>query len=277
MVRPVDFDESNVSGLRACAVRLVESKKFVAFVMWVIVFNAITLGLETDSGMVTKYGTYLHVLDKAFLAIFIFELLTKLFAYRLSFFKVGWNVFDFIVVGISLVPASGPFVVIRAFRVLRVLRIMSVVPQMRNVITALLDAIPGMTSIAMVLMVVFYVSSVMATQIFGTHSDPQMQELFGSISSSMYSLFQMMTLENWAEGIATPTLEHFPWALVFFIPFIVVTSFAVLNLFIGIIVDAMQNIYKKEAIEHIDEDPIHQQIQILREEVRELKEFLKEK
>ena len=276
MVRPVAFDTQNISPLRAKVIDFIESKGFVAFIMWVIILNAITLGLETDEGIMAKYAHILHIVDKVFLGIFIVEVVGKLIAYRLPFFKVGWNVFDFIVVAISLIPSSGPFVVIRAFRVLRVLRIMSVVPQMRNVITALLDAIPGMTSIAMVLMVVFYVSAVLATQIFGADPAPEMKELFGTIPSSMYSLFQVMTLEGWADSIANPTLKHFPWALAFFIPFIVLTSFAVLNLFIGIIVDAMQNIYKKEALEHIEEDPIHQQIQILRQEISELKSLIKE-
>jgi voltage-gated sodium channel len=115
---------------------------------------------------------------------------------------------------------------------------------MRRVISAIGHSIPGMLSVLSVLMLIFYVSSVLATKLFGVHPDPQMQEWFGSIGASAYTLFQIMTLESWSMGIVRPTMEIFPLSWVFFIPFIIITSFAVLNLFIGIIVDAMQTAQK---------------------------------
>ena len=225
---------------RALITTFVESARFVQFITALILINAITLGLETDPKILEQYGKWLHLADKTILIIFSIELGLKFYAYRFRFFSSGWNIFDLIIVTIAWVPSSGPLSVLRALRVLRVLRLLSVVPQMRRVISALGHSIPGMASVIAVLCLLFYVSSVLATKLFGVHPDPQMQEWFGSIGASAYTLFQIMTLESWSMGIVRPTMEYYPWAWLFFVPFIIVTSFAVLNLFIGIIVDAMQ-------------------------------------
>jgi voltage-gated sodium channel len=180
------------------------------------------------------------------LLIFTIELVLKLIVYRAQFFKSGWNWFDFIIVAISWAPTSGALSVLRAFRILRVLRLFSVVPQMRRVIGALGHSLPGMASVIGVLGIIFYVSAVLATKLFGQHPDANMQEWFGSIGASAYTLFQIMTLESWSMGIVRPTMELFPQSWLFFVPFIIITSFAVLNLFIGIIVDAMQVMHEEE-------------------------------
>ncbi|MCG8669178.1 MAG: ion transporter [Pseudomonadales bacterium] len=218
----------------------IESPSVTRIIIGLILLNAITLGLETNSDLVAVYGALLKILDTSLLSIFTLEIAAKLYAYRLRFFKSGWNVFDFLIVTIAWVPASGPLSVLRAFRVLRILRLLSVVPQMRRVITALGHSIPGMSSVIGVLVLIFYVCAVLATKLFGQHPDPNMQEWFGTIGASAYTLFQIMTLESWSMGIVRPTMELYPWSWLFFVPFIVITSFAVLNLFIGIIVDAMQ-------------------------------------
>ncbi|TMP30430.1 ion transporter [Pseudoalteromonas rubra] len=224
---------------------LVEAKWFQNFLIAVILFNAMTLGLET-----TQFGkdnaTILHKIDFVILMIFTIELVLKLVVYRLKFFKSGWNWFDLIIVAVSWVPSSGPLSVLRAFRILRVLRLFSIVPQMRRVIGALGHSLPGMASVIGVLGIVFYVSAVLTTKLFGQHPDPNMQEWFGSIGASAYTLFQVMTLESWSMGIVRPTMELFPQSWLFFVPFIIITSFAVLNLFIGIIVDAMQVMHEEE-------------------------------
>ena len=225
--------------------RIVESTKFQNFLIFLILFNAITLGLET-----TQFGkdnvNILHIIDTSILVFFSIELLLKLIVYRRDFFRSGWNWFDFIIVAISWAPTSGALSVLRAFRILRVLRLLSVVPQMRRVIGALGHSLPGMASVVGVLSIIFYVSAVLTTKIFGSHSDANMQEWFGSIGASAYTLFQVMTLESWSMGIVRPTMELFPHSWVFFVPFIIITSFAVLNLFIGIIVDAMQIMHEEE-------------------------------
>lgn len=216
-----------------------ESPRFTVFITAVILLNAATLGLETSPSVMARYGNFLHGLDTAILGIFVLELLAKLVTHRLAFFKSGWNVFDALIIGVSLFPASGAFSVLRAFRILRVLRLFSVLPQMRRVIEALLSSIPGMASVMGVLVVVFYVSAVLATKLFGESGDATLETLFGSIGASMYTLFQIMTLESWSDGVVRPAMAVYPLAWLFFIPFIVVTSFAVLNLFIGVIVEAL--------------------------------------
>ncbi len=228
------------TGWRGRVEGFIEGPRASTVITILILINAVTLGLETDAEIMARYGALLQTLDRAILIVFTLELLLKGYAHRLAFFRSGWNIFDLLIVGIAWLPATGPLAILRALRILRVLRLLSVVPQMRRVISAIGHSIPGMTSVIGVLAVFFYVSAVLATKLFGTHADPQMQEWFGSIGASAYTLFQVMTLESWSMGIVRPTMEIYPLAWVFFVPFIVITSFAVLNLFIGIIVDAMQ-------------------------------------
>ena len=258
-----------LTGKRKLIGQFVEGGLAVKIITTLIIINAITLGLETNSNIMDQYGRFIIGLDQFILSIFVLELSLKFYAYRLSFFKSGWNVFDFVIVGIALIPTSGSLSILRALRVLRILRLLSIVPQMRRVITAIGYSIPGMISVMSVLMLIFYVSAVLATKIFGIHPDPQMQEWFGSIGASAYTLFQIMTLESWSMGIVRPTMEIFPWAWVFFVPFIIITSFAVLNLFIGIIVDAMQ--VSQEEPREQDKEEIKE---FTKEEIRTLYERL---
>ncbi len=242
------------AGWRARLRRFVEHPVFTRFIAVVIAVNAVTLGLETSDQVMAHVGTFLIVLDRTALAIFTVEIALRVTAHGWRFFRGGWNWFDFVLVTISLVPASGNLSVLRALRILRVLRLLSVVPQMRKVVAALLAAVPGMASVVAVLALVFYVSAVLATKLFGVSDHPDMQAWFGTIGLSMYTLFQIMTLESWSMGIVRPTMEIYPWSWLFFVPFIVVTSFAVLNLFIALIVNAMQSRAAEEefAEEHRD-------------------------
>jgi len=214
-----------------------ESPGAQKFITWVIVINAIVLGLDTVPYMAEHYGGLLGGLDKAALVIFVIELLAKLVYRRLGFFRNGWNCFDFVIVGIALVPAAGPLSVLRALRVLRLLRLLSVVPSMRMVIEGLFRALPGMGSVASLILLIFYIGAVLSTKLYGA----DFPEWFGSLGASMYTLFQIMTLESWSMGIVRPVMEAHATAWMFFIPFIMVTTFAVLNLFVGTIVNAMQN------------------------------------
>lgn len=262
--------------LQSCRSRIeawVTSKPFVNVITAVILANAVTLGLETSHSIMAAHGNLIRAVDHVILGVFVVELILKLFALGGRFFKSGWNLFDFAVVAISLFPASGPFAVLRTLRVLRVMRLISTVPSLRRVVSALLTAIPGMTSVMSVLLVIFYVSAVMTTQIFGAVDDARMQALYGTIGDSMFTLFQIMTLEGWHE-VAETTLQYFPSAWAFFVVFIVVTSFAVLNLFIGIIVDAM-NILHDEAgdtLAHRDHTEEMQLLIEMKQEVKALRE-----
>ena len=262
---------------RARIDRLVTSPRFNQAIMAVILANAVTLGLETSERAMATAGGLLFVLDKIALAVFVGEIMLKLYAWRWTFFKGGWNWFDFVIVAISLAPAAGNLSVLRALRILLALRLLSVVPQMRTVIQGLMRAIPGMTSVVLVLVLVFYVAAVLATKMFGTEpADPAFTEWFGSIGASMYTLFQIMTLESWSMGIVRPVMDAYPWAWVFFVPFIIVTSFAVLNLFIGIVVEAMQAEHQadREQAEAAIREAAHDETTTILVEVRALRHEL---
>ena len=235
---------SQQTGLRARLRAIVEHPTCERVIMVLIVVNAITLGLETSERAMAVAGPALVFLDKTILGIFVVEITARLIVKGRQFFKDGWCLFDFFVVGIALVPATGNLSVLRALRILRALRLISTVKSMRNVVTGLLHAIPGMGSIVLLLVLLFYVFSVMATKLFGD----RFPEWFGTIGGSAYSLFQIMTLESWSMGIVRPVMEVYPWAWAFFVPFILMTSFTVLNLFIGIIVDAMQSQHQDDNI-----------------------------
>ncbi|SDG07793.1 voltage-gated sodium channel [Thalassobaculum litoreum DSM 18839] len=239
-----------VSGAREWVRAVVESGRAQAVITALIVLNAVTLGLETSATAMAVAGPLLVLADTIILGVFVAEIALKLFARGPRFFRDPWNLFDVVVVGVALVPASQGFSVLRAFRILRVLRLVSVVPSLRRVVGALLHAIPGMGSVVMLLGVLFYVFAVMATKLFGG----AFPEWFGTIGASFYTLFQVMTLESWSMGIVRPVMDVFPVAWLFFVPFILLTSFAVLNLFIGIIVDAMQSqAHAEEAALHLGE------------------------
>lgn len=228
--------------LRERAGLWIESPRIQGIVVAVIVVNAITLGLETSSGAMGAAGGVIRAVDAICLAIFVVEIAVKLFAHGPAFFRDPWNVFDFVVVGVALVPASGPFAVLRALRVLRVLRLVSVLPRLRFIVEALLAALPGIGAIGTLLALIFYVAAVMATSLFGA----SFPEWFGSVGDSLYTLFQVMTLESWSMGIVRPVMEVHPWAWVFFVSFILLSSFTILNLFIAVIVDTMQTLHDRE-------------------------------
>lgn len=251
---------------------LIESRGFELIITWLIVVNAITLGLETSPVLVAQYGTVLHFIDHALLGVFVVELAAKMVVYRGAFFRDPWRIFDFLVVGISLLPASGPLSILRALRVLRVLRLVSIIPSMRRVVGGLFHALPSMGSIFLLLMLVFYVFAVMSTKLYGA----DFPEYFGNIAASAFTLFQVMTLEGWAAEIVRPVMEKHPRAWLFFLPFILATSFTVLNLFIGIIVSAMQNEHEAEVQEvqaEIEEDQaaILSELRAIRLELAELR------
>ncbi|MEM7781430.1 MAG: ion transporter [Pseudomonadota bacterium] len=251
--------------LRERAVALVESSQFERFIVTVIVINAVGLGLETSPTVMDAVGGVVSWLDRIALSIFVVELAIKLFAYRFAFFKSGWNIFDLAIVSAALMPAGEQFSVLRALRILRALRLVSVVPSMRKVIVGLFRAIPSIGTVIVMLLLLFYISAVMATKLFGE----AFPEWFGNLGASLYSLFQIMTLESWSMGIVRPVMEVYPYAWAFFVPFILLTSFIVLNLFIGVIVNAMAEATGEEA--HSEREEILEQLRALRDDVAELK------
>lgn len=270
------------AGLRERLRGFIEDARTQRVILILILVNAVTLGLETAPSVMAVAGPYILALDKAILSVFVAEIAIRLFVHRLAFFRDPWSVFDFLVVAIALVPGTGQFSVLRALRVLRVLRILTIVPSMRKVVGALLAAIPGLGSIALVLAIIYYVFAVIATNLFAT----TYPEWFGDIGRSLYTLFQIMTLESWSMGIARPVMENFPYAWAFFIPFILIATFTMLNLFIAIIVNAMQSFSEAEhkdtvaaveaAREHIESD-LHAELRALRQEIAALRQSLDER
>ena len=214
----------------------------------VILFNALLLGLETSTSVMSQFGKVIKVLDTVCLCIFIVELLLKLFAYRITFFKSGWNIFDFLIVVISLAPNAQIFSVLRALRIFRVLRVVSAAPRLRRVVEGFITALPGMASVFLLMAIIFYIGAVITTRLFGA----SFPDWFGSLGLSAYSLFQIMTLESWSMGIVRPVMEVYPFAWVFFVPFIMVTTFAVVNLIVGLIVNSMQDAHQEEENERTD-------------------------
>jgi len=254
---------------------IVESSLFQNFIIGVIIFNGITMGLETSKEFMNSYGSIIHNLDTLIIIIFTIEIIMRVYVYKLPFFKNGWNLFDFTIVAISLIPSSAGFEILRVLRVLRLFRLVTVVPQMRKIVIALVSVIPGMLSIAGLLMLLFYIFAIMATQLYSE----AFPEWFGTLGESFYTLFQIMTLESWSMGIVRPIMEQHPYAWTFFIPFIFVVTFIMINLIIAIVVDAMNEIKddeEKHIIDeiHLSEDHTKVEVEKLRNEIQELKELI---
>lgn len=229
----------------------VERPAFQRFIMGVIVLNAITLGLETSPSAVEAYGGLLHIVDTACLAVFVIELALRLAVHRSAFFRSGWNVFDFTIVVASLLPHAGVLSVLRVLRVLRLLRLVTLMPSLRVVVEGLLSALPGMGAVSLLLALVTYVGAVIVTRLFGE----QAPLVFGTMDRSIFSLLQVMTLDGWPDQARAAMKTH-PYAWVFFVAFIVITTFTVLNLFVGVMVTAMEErVALEKAARHEEPEP----------------------
>ncbi|MEM0988760.1 MAG: ion transporter [Pseudomonadota bacterium] len=231
----------------------IESMPVRKFIIAIILINAVILGLETSKSIMSQWGWLLTTLDQACLAFFVVELCVKLYAFGLRFFRDPWNWFDAIIIGVALMPSSGQLSVLRALRILRLLRVISAAPRLRRVVEGFIQALPGMGSVFLLMGLIFYIGAVMATKMFGSECPDctpeeaaNFQEWFGSVGQSAYSLFQIMTLESWSMGIVRPVMEVYGWAWAFFVPFIMVTTFAVVNLLVGLIVNSMQDAHSEE-------------------------------
>ena len=249
--------------------RFVDDARFRYSILVLIVVNAAVLGLQTSSEAMAAMGETLILADQIILGVFVVEIALRVYAHGLGFFRDGWGPFDLAVVAVALVPASDAFSVLRAMRVLRVLRLVSAVPSLRRVVRALLHAVPGVGAVSALLVILAYVFAVISTNLFG-ESFP---EWFGSIGASMFTLFQIMTLEGWAMEMARPIMDVYPYAWLFFVIFIVASSFTVLNLFLAIMVDSMQTLRKIEHEETVEDvsEIVHEDTQALAAEIAGLR------
>lgn len=257
----------------------IEAKYFQHFITFLIIFNGVTLGLATSRDFMSQYGAIIHYLDMFIISVFTIEISLRIYVHRLKFFKDPWSLFDFFVVTISLIPANDGLSILRVLRVLRLFRLLTIVPQMRLIISAILSVIPGMASVSLVLLLFFYVFAIIATNIFSL-TFPQW---FGSLGESMYTLFQIMTLESWSMGIARPVMDVHPYAWIFFVIYILIVTFIMVNLFIGLVVDAIFTIKgsEKESSEDDGERPetakelVYQhEIKVLQSELKEMKQLM---
>lgn len=200
-----------------------------------ILVNAAILGLETFPSIEARWGDALRAADQTILAVFVVEIGIRVAAYRTAFFRDPWSVFDFAVVAIALVPATGGLSVLRALRILRVMRLISLVPSMRRVASGLLAAVPGLGAVVGIIAILHYVASVAATKLFSG----EFPQWFGTLAESAFTMFQIMTLENWSD-IVRSVMEVYPYAWTFFVAYILISTFTMLNLFIAVVVNAMQ-------------------------------------
>lgn len=243
------------------------------FIVFLIILNAVLLGLETNPDVVSYFGQTLTWLDHGILFVFTLEIVLLIASRGWRYFQDPWCVFDFLVVGISLVPATESLSVLRSLRVLRVLRLINKIESMKRVVGGLLSSLPGLGSVFSLILIVFYVGGVIATNEFG-HAFP---DFFGNLGSTFFTLFQVMTLESWSDSVARPVMEQFPYAWVFFVMFILIATFIVVNLFIAVIVDSLTS----TAQEHPENMPqslsthaLQEELKTLRQEVREIKQLL---
>ena len=256
---------SGVAPWRLRLAEFVESGRVEHFIVAVILVNAVVLGFETSKSAMASCSSLLVAIDKACLVVFCLEIGARLLAYRWAFWRSGWNIFDFAVVAVALVPGAGAWAVLRSLRVLRVMRLLTVIPSLRKVVAAFLHAIPGLGGVLLLMSVFLYTSAVLAVNLFG-QTFPQW---FGSLGAALFSLFQILTLEGWAD-MAREVMTVYPWAPLFFVPFIIIATFTVLNLFIGIIVSTMQELATKPDSEESEAQTAEQILQRLAPDLKAL-------
>ena len=234
--------------------RVAEKESFQSFIIAVIVFNAVVIGLETSRGLMATYGRLFHVLNIAVQTIFVFEIAVRMLAYwpRSSrFFRDGWNVFDFTVVALSLLPVAGPFATVaRLARVARVTRLVSVSPNLRLIVDTMLRSISSMAHVATLLAVLLYVYAILGYYLFASAAP----EHWGGLGTALLSLFQILTLEGWNE-MQRVTMTVYPWSWIYFASFVVIAVFVTTNLFIAVLINNMQSVKAEQAAAEQAQNP----------------------
>jgi voltage-gated sodium channel len=231
---------------RSCA-RIADSSRFQAFIMGVIVANAVTLGLGTYDDFSPGVDSALTTLDDVFLGIFVVELAIRITAFGRrpqDFFRDGWNVFDFVVISAAFVPGVRDNVtLLRLVRLLRVVRVVSVMPDLRVLLRAMVRSIPPITSLALLTLLLMYVYGMVGWILFH-EGDPKN---WGTIGESMLSLFTMLTLENWPTLLEKGQAIH-PASWIFFISYILIASFLVINILLAIVINSMEEVREAERV-----------------------------
>lgn len=237
-------------------IKLVAAPIFGHIIIGLILFNALILGLETDAGLVEKHGKWFELIHHFILAAFIIEALLKMAAVapRLQlYFSDGWNLFDFSVIVFSLLPATGELAMIaRLARLLRVLRLISTIPELRLIVATLMRSIPSMGNIMLLMSIIFYIYAIAGFHLFHV-IDPQH---WGTLGRSLLSLFRIVTLEDWTDLMYT-ALETYPLAWVYFVSFVIMGTFVIINLFIAVVLDNLAQAKEERLAE--SQEPITQE------------------
>lgn len=219
-------------------VRVTSSKIFKNTIVLIILINSIVLGLITSDAIYAKFGKILEFILSTCVAIFTVEILLRIIAKGWRFFLNGWNIFDFVLVSIALMPETGAAITFRVFRVMRALRMVSSFKKLRHIVSAILVSAPHVFWAAVLLMIIFYIFGIMGQNLF----HEEFPQWFGTLGETVYTLFQVTTLESWSMGIARPVMKVFPWAWCYFVPFVMISSYIVLNVVVGVVVNATSDL-----------------------------------
>jgi len=240
--------------------RYFESSGFQKTIVTIIVINSILIGLETSETVMSNFGWFIDSFDLVILVLFTVEIVAKIYAYQISFFKDPWNLFDLSIVLISIMPAAGSFSVFRALRIVRTLRLLKNIRKLRVIIESLLESIPSIGWIGVLLFIIYYTFAVIGTNLFGA----AYPNYFGDLGKTFFTLFQIMTLESWSSAIARPVMEGAPFASIYFVTFILIATYTTLNVFIAIVVNTMNEV----SIKGIKEEEQHIKDLVIAEHVR---------
>lgn len=252
-----------------------ESTSFQNLIVTLIIINSILIGMETSDVIVNSIGLYIDIFDLILLGLFTIEIMLKIYVYRLSFFQNPWNIFDFAIISISILPAAGSFSVFRALRIVRTLRLLKSIPKLRLIIESLIKSLPSIGWIIVLLGIVYYTFAIIGINMF----KDLYPEYFGDLGKSFYTLFQVMTLESWSTAIARPIKDQIPFAGLYFMTFILIATYTTLNVFIAIVVNTMNEVSLKDLHEeeqHIkdfvveENKKLHQKIDRLQESIQQL-------
>lgn len=238
--------------------KIVEARWFEPVMIGLILFNGLLIGLETSKAFVAQYGDWLHFGNDVILGVFIIEVILKLAAVAPRFglyFRNGWNLFDFTVVLLSLIPATGEFALVaRLVRVLRVLRLVSTVPQLRLIVATLVRSIPSMGHVILLMSILFYIYAVTGFHLFHEHD----AEHWGTLGAALLTLFQMVTLEGWVDVMDT-AMEAHPWSWIYFVSFVLIGTFVMLNLFIAVVINNL-DASKAAELEELRDPVTHEEV-----------------
>ena len=238
--------------------RIIEARGFEPFMIGLILFNAVLIGLETSHAVMQQHGSLLHFANDVILWVFVVEAALKITAVAPRFgryFGSGWNVFDFTIVVLSFLPFTEEFALVaRLIRVLRVLRLVSAVPQLRLIVATLVRSIPSMGHVIMLMSIVFYIYAVTGFHLFHEVDAKH----WGSLGAALLTLFKIVTLEGWIE-IMNAVIEAQPWSWIFFVTFILLGTFVMLNLFIAVVINNLEA-SKTAALEDLRDPVTHEEV-----------------